>query len=408
MSPRARVLRFVSVLAALLSIAWFGAVVWLRRALAPVEARLVEDVAACLPQRLERKGWVDPPEPGWFGAELPDALAALREPLKKGLGPTLHGEAPGARRLREEVEAGTRPLSALPPPWPEALDEGRAGLRALLLASRAAQGGVPEALGVLGDPRDPLLADAWPLLRGAGILAALEVRRQLDEGAVPGAVATCLDALAVGRELSNSGAVIGRMVAVGSALELVPPCAQALGRATPSDRELAASALALLRAGTPSFPALMKRDGTGAQLQLFGGVASEPTQTRLPAWVRTRPGGAESGSLFVARERLLLEHAWVRWSTWSAALLAAANDPALLAQAAAALDAERSASRNPLLREAALPDWPRVERRHRDGLALLDLLIEAARGSSTRTLTHALLARGDDEPDQVVIQVRAR
>ena len=408
MSPRARVLRFVSVLAALLSLAWLGTVIHFRRALAPIEAALVDDVAASQPLRQERRAWVDPPEPGWFGAELPAALDALREPLQKPLGRSLHDEPPPLRRLRREVAAGEKPFAALPPPWLFALDEGRVGLQALLLASRAAQGGLPEPLGPLGDPRDPLLADAWPLLRGAEILAALEVRRQLDEGAVPGAVTTCLGALAVGRELSSSGAVIGRMVAVGALLELVQPCAQALGRAIPEDRDAALAALTLLRETTPSFAAVMKRDNAGAQLRLFGGVASEPTQTRLPAWVRTRPGGAESGSLFVARQRLLLEHAWVRWSAWSAELLTAARYDDRMEKAVAAIDAECAGSWNPLLRAASPPDWRRLAWRHGDGLALLDLLIEAARGKAERTSSWPLHARDDDEPAKIVIQIRAR
>ncbi len=402
MTPRARVVRAVAVLAALLAVAWFGATIWLRRQLEPIELRLLADVQAVLPQRMVRTPHLLE-GPGWFGDELPSALEDLHAPLSP-----LLGERPEVGKLRRAVTAGTAPWEQLPGPWAEALDAGHAGLQTLLLATRLEKGGIPEGLGVLGSPRDPL-QEAWPLVRAAGKLAALEVARLESEGAVPLAVRTCLDALAVSRELSASGAVLGRMVAVGWVRELFYPCARALDRALPEQQRLAAAQLSLLRKAVPRFPELVRRDATGAQLQLFGGVASEPTQVKLPVWVREqRFGQASSGITLAPVLRLKLLHAWLVWLRGIDRVTAAGEDPQRVAAATVAAAQESDASWNELARAAGPPAWPRLLATHLDGLRLLDLLGQIARANEPETFTLRLESPPEGEPGEVSFRTRPR
>ena len=405
MTPRARVVRTVAVLAALLAVGWFGATIWLRRQLEPTEQRLLEGVQALLPQRMVRTPHVLD-GPGWFGDELPSALEALHAPLSPLF--TGSGEPPETARVRRAVTAGEAPWEQLPKQWAEALDAGHTGLQTLLLATHLEKGGIPEGLGVLGSPRDPL-QEAWPLLRAAGTLAALEVARLDGEGAVPLAVATCLDALAVSRELSASGAVVGRVVAVGWVRELFYPCARAIDRALPEQQRLAAAQLSLLRKAVPPFPELVRRDATGAQLQLFGGVATEPTQVKLPVWVREQRFGQASPGITVAPLlRLELLHAWITWLRGIDRVIAAGEDPRAVAAATEAAAQESAASWNPLARDAGPPAWPRVLAVHFDGLRLLELLGQIARANGPQTFTLKLDSPPAGEPGEVSFRTRAR
>jgi hypothetical protein len=402
MTPRARVVRAVAVLAALLSVAWFGATIWLRRQLEPSELRLLADVQALLPQRMVRTPHVLD-GPGWFGDELPSALEELHAPLSP-----LIAERPETGKLRRAVTAGSAPWEQLPKQWADALDAGHAGLQTLLLATHLEKGGIPEGLGVLGSPRDPL-QEAWPLLRTTGKLAGLEVARLESEGAVPLAVGACVDALAVARELSASGAVLGRMVAVGWERELFYPCARAIDRALPEQQRLAAAQLALLRKAVPKFPDLVRRDATGAQLQLFGGVLTEPTQVKLPVWVREqRFGQASPGITFAPVLRLELLHTWLVWLRGIDRVLAAGEDPRLLAAATEAAAQESASSWNELVRSAGPPAWPRVLAAHFDGLHLVALLEQIARADEPKTFTLQLESPPEGEPAEVSFRTRPR
>jgi hypothetical protein len=404
-TPRARVVRALAVVCALLSVAWFGTTVWLRRQLEPVELRLLADVQALLPQRMVRAPHVQP-DPGWFGDEVPGALEALHEPLTPFFAGD--GERPEAGKLRRAVTSGKAPYAELPKQWADAVDAGHTGLQTLLLATHLEKGGIPEGLGVLGSPRDPL-QEAWPLLRAAGKLAALEVARLESEGAVPLAVVTCIDALAVSRELSASGAVVGRMVAVGWVRELFYPCARAIDRALPEAQGRAAAQLSLLRKAVPPFTELVRRDAIGAQLQLFGGVASEPTQVKLPVWVREQRFGAASPGVTVAPVlRLKLLHTWLVWLRGIDLVLAAGDDPQKVAAATAAAAKESAASWNELARAAGPPAWSRVLGTHRDGLRLLDLLEKIARAHEPETFAITLESPPEGEPADVSFSTRAR
>jgi hypothetical protein len=404
-TPRARVVRVVAVLGALLSVAWFGSTIWLRRQLEPTEERLLADVQALLPQRMVRTPHALE-GPGWFGDELPAALEALHAPLSPLFSGS--GERPETGRLRRAVTAGKAPWEELPKQWAEALDAGHTGLQTLLLATHLEKGGIPEGLGVLGSPRDPL-QEAWPLLRAAGKLAALEVARLDSEGAVPLAVSTCVDALAVSSELSASGAVVGRMVAVGWVRELFHPCSRAIDRALPEQQRLAAAQLSLLRKEVPRFPDLVRRDATGAQLQLFGGVATEPTQVKLPTWVREqRFGQASPGIGFAPVLRLKLLHAWTVWLRGIDRVLAAGEDPQAVAAATEAAAQESAASWNELARAAGPPAWSRVLAAHLDGLRLLDLLGQIARANEPQTFTLKLESPPEGEPAEVSFRTRPR
>ena len=405
MTPRVRVVRAVAVLAALLAVAWLSATVWLRRQLEPTEQRLLEGVQALLPQRMVRTPHLLE-GPGWFGDELPSALEALHGPLSPLFSGA--GELPETGRLRRTVTAGKAPWEQLPKQWAEALETGHTGLQTLLLATRLEKGGIPEGLGVLGSPRDPL-QEAWPLLRASGKLAALEVARLGAEGAVPLAVATCLDALAVSRELSASGAVLGRMVAVGWVRELFYPCARAIDRALPEQQRLAAAQLSLLRKAVPRLPELVRRDATGAQLQLFGGVATEPTQVRLPVWVREQRYGQASPGITVAPvQRLKLLHAWRVWLRGIDLVIAASEDPQAVTAATEAAARESAGSWNDLARAAGPPTWPRVLAVHLDGLRLLDLLVQIARANEPETFALVINAPPEGEPQEVSFRTRSR
>jgi hypothetical protein len=199
------------------------------------------------------------------------------------------------------------------------------------------------------------------------------------------------------------------MVAVGYVRELFHPCATAIDRALPDDQARAAAVLAVFLKAVPPFPDLVRRDATGAQLQLFGGVATEPTQVKLPVWVREQRFGVSSpGVTFAPVLRLKLLHTWLVWVRGIDGVIAAGEDPAKVAAATDAAARESAASWNELARSAGPPAWPRVLAAHRDGLHLLDLLEQIARANAPQTFALPLESPPEGEPGEVSFRTRPR
>jgi hypothetical protein len=402
-SPRLRLLRLLAVFTAAVGALWFGALLWQRRDLGPIEDRLVAAAALVAPERA-RATHVDVPEPGWFGESIPFVLEALA-PARARLAES--GEQADASR--RAVLAGSKTFDELDPAWRDALEEAHPGLLLLQQATHREKGGLPRELGPLGDPGEPLAAVAWAQLRIATRFAALEVTRLSSVGAVPAALLACIDGLAVARDLSVPGAMAGRLLAVSLIGELVQPCGRAFGQSIPADRARAALLLDRVAKESPPLSAYVAAEGVPLQLHLFGAVMAPVAQRQLPSWVFERWSAGRIGFGPSPPQRLLLRHAWIRCAGYLAQLdeAAADDDVAALLERAAGIAADAAASWNPALRALQLPDWELAAHRHVDGIHLVELLARAAHAEWDQTLRRPLLAPADGEPREVVLVVRA-
>jgi hypothetical protein len=404
LSPRLRLLRLLAVFAAVIGALWFGALLWQRRDLGPIEDRLVAAVALASATERTRSTHVDAPQPGWFGESIPFVLEALAPARAR-----LAEASKQADRSRRDVLSGGKPFDELDPSWRDALEEAHPGLLLLQQATHRRQGGLPRELGPLGDPGEPLVAEAWAQLRTATQLAALEVARLSSIGAVPAALLACVDGLAIARDLSVPGAMAGRLLAVALISELVQPCGRAFGQSIPADRARAALLLDRVAKDPPPLSAYVAAEAVPLQLHLFGAVMPPVAQRQLPAWVFERWSAGRIGFGPSPPQRLLLRHAWIRCAGYLAQLdeAAADDDADALLEQAARIGADAGASWNPALRALRLPDWELAAHRHLDGLHLLELLARAAHAEWDQTLRRPLLAPIDGEPKEVVLEVRA-
>lgn len=273
-----------------------------------VVAEVHERIAAA--RRVVRPSHVDPPVPGTLG----EALGPLMPELI-----ALHDSEP---KLPDEVDAtcidvrnGVRPLSELPRKCREALDRGRPLMQRALRASRAEVGGMPEGLRIFDDPQHPyqrtLLSPLMRILK----LAALEARFQTARGEADAALETCLDGLALARDLSYGNALVGAMVSATSHGLLFFACSEALDRASPEGWHRAEVALRRIRPGVAPLSTAIRDERAYMPLYLAGALFDRSQLDALPAGARTLAAQMSTQTLasmtmppFLAREALL--HAW--------------------------------------------------------------------------------------------------
>jgi len=177
-------------------------------------------------------------------------------------------------------------------------------------------------------------------------LAALETMLLVAQGQASLAVDTCLDALAVSRELSLGGGLHGLQLAISSQQLAHGPCAAALDKAPEERRRQALGQLALLSGGWPAPSAVLREEAVFEQLATFGPDFFPPEAlVRLPPagrdLIRSRGGWV----YFTSRigHPVLRRYLWRRNSAVFDAMVAAADlPPDKRRQAFLGIDAEHS------------------------------------------------------------------
>jgi hypothetical protein len=250
------------------------------------------------------------------------AVLALPRPVPESLhGPEEGDDAAGARALKalrercREVASGKAPLEALPPACREVLEEGREVMRRVLAATHAEVGGLPAGAGSLSRRGSASGESGMAALGRVVELAALESRLLLAEGRREQAVDTCLDALALSRELSLGGALHGGALSASSHELAYRPCAAALDAAPLAAKRQALVRLQRLREGLPPLSSLLREEAVFHQLATFGLEFLPPeVLSRLPASGRALVESQGGWTYFPARfgHPLLRRYVWRR------------------------------------------------------------------------------------------------
>jgi hypothetical protein len=199
--------------------------------------------------------------------------------------------------------------------------------------------------------------------------AALESRRVLAAGHPEQAVDTCLDALALSRELSLGGGLHGGKLSASAQEIAYRPCAAALDAAPLGRKQQALEQLARLWEGLPPPSALLREESVFEQLAVFG-----PEFLPMEAISRLPPAGrtliSSRGGWFYFSSHLghplLRQYLWRRNVSLFDAMVSKADlPPAERQRAFARLDADHA-----LL--AGLPGAVHAMEYHRE-LAPLDI-----------------------------------
>ncbi|HZH76979.1 MAG TPA: hypothetical protein VEY88_13180 [Archangium sp.] len=322
-------LLLVSLTTLLLSV---GLVLGLRLRTGPRVERLVRDARVLETEAFPRPSHVSPALPGTFAQAL--------EPLRRDLS---EARMDGYRLVSEgqdscgPVISGQEPFTSLPTDCAQALERWRTLVRHVLEATRAEQGGLPRA------EREPMVAGFvyWDLrhalpstmpvnpdLLFLARLAALEIRFLVDWGQKTEAVDVCLDALALGREMTLGSGVEGRLLSAKAQELAYPPCAAALAAAPVERQRQALEQLTRLRQGWPALDHAVRAEAVACQLYTYGGLLSPEQLDLLPPAARSIAEGTgfrwdeNVGSQLMARDM------WRLTSEWFEAMEMAATRPA--------------------------------------------------------------------------------
>lgn len=298
-----------------------GALTFLLLRTGPLAARLIREANALESASYPRPAHVPSPTPGTFAQAMAPHLAALVAAFQAE--PQLTGALGEQCR---DVANGTAPPSTLPPECRQRLERDRELLHRVLAATHAEAGGLPEGLGVPSSPAHPLQEHGMTALLYAVRLAALETRLQLDAGQADAAVDTCLDALALGRDMALGGGILGRMASCTAQGMAFRPCAAALDAASVARKQQALDELASLRAGLPPFSRSVHEESVQMQLLVYAPLFfSDEERGQL------RPRAARMmdvpGFTLLPGPRLMLPLRWKHSAAASDALEASADLP---------------------------------------------------------------------------------
>ncbi|MGZ3460315.1 MAG: hypothetical protein ACXU86_17645 [Archangium sp.] len=278
-----------------------------------------------------------------------------------------------------EVREGKRPLAELPRECREALEQGRPLMQRVLRTSRAEAGGLPEGLRALDDPHHPNQRVGMVALQNILKLAALDIRFQLEAGQADAALETCLDGLALARDLAAGSTLLGAMVSAAGHGILFPPCSEALNHASLKDVQRAEVALRHIREGQAPLSSALRYERVYMPLAVAGWQLDRGQLEALPAGARAlATQNLATLDIPPVVGPLLLRHAWLKMMELTGQAMPLMDLPA--AQRSARLAAVAKAagnSLNPLLRM----DWPDYERyaaRADKQRAQLDLLLALA------------------------------
>ncbi|NOJ91737.1 hypothetical protein HMI51_02095 [Corallococcus coralloides] len=279
-----------------------------------LEQRLLREVNTLTHAEHPRPAHLTATRPGTFG----DAMVPLLPKLLQRARATPASSAAEAATL-EAVTEGRAPVTDLPAPRLEALEQGLPLLRQVLAATHAESGGLPEDLRPLAGPevsrRDALIH----ALRHVVEDAALETRRLVSRGEADPAVDTCLDTLALSRELALGGGLVGQRLSAAGYARMWRPCTDAIDAASLSRKRQAISQLTRLHEGFPPVSLTLHEESVAAQLHAFRDLLSEDTRAALPPTWSDAPGQPSALS-----RRLQ----WRQWVEDADRLLAVADQPA--------------------------------------------------------------------------------
>jgi hypothetical protein len=226
---------------------------------------------------------VTPSVPGTFAQQV---APELEEVLR------LYSERPGALGAGASgspclgVIEGQEPVSAMPSVCREEWKKGRELVARVLAATHAEEGGLPEELGDLASPEHPYAVKGRLALLYLLQLAALETRMQLAEGQVAQAVDTCLDTLALSRELTLGGGLIGQLHSAAGHGLVYRPCAEALDAAPLERKRAAVAQLSRLAEGFLPWSEMLKQESVTMQLLYFGELMPAELLAALPEGAR--------------------------------------------------------------------------------------------------------------------------
>jgi len=208
---------------------------------------------------IERLSHVPNPTPGVAGDAMLPALERLNS-LIKPMGLRID---PACLR----VARGQAAWSSLPIRCRTAVTATLPIWQALLAATHARLAGGPDGFSIgRGDPasshhRDPAVTD-YLYLGSATYLLVLALREQLERGQVSEALSTCVDGLALGRDLAHGGHHLQVRWGASMQFQLLQPCIAALEAGDAAGRRDALARIEAVRAGMPAFADLILNDST--------------------------------------------------------------------------------------------------------------------------------------------------
>ena len=292
-----------------------------------------------------------------------------------------------ARQLCIKIRKGREPFHRLPRECASLLDAHRSAVHAALMATHSQKMDLPRGVRVLD-------ADFWGHESGSSVplqyavkAATFDLWRSMsgyrpvdDTGIGRGtspvewetAINTCLDILAIGRLLSDSGGFVGVMLADASVEVPFFACAGALNGAPTEEKLRAKGQLLSIRDSLRSFDDALADETVFSELAYARAAFSAAELSRLPAegqgLVRAHP------STLAVWQRSLAPLALRHLLRERDSLLATASLPPMeRAQSLKRLGAEAASSWNPLRREAGF-DASQFYSRHRHTVAMLDAL----------------------------------
>ncbi|GMU04739.1 hypothetical protein [Corallococcus caeni] len=338
-----------------------------------LEERLLREVNTLTHAEHPRPVHVTPARPGTFG----DAVEALRPALLQQARET---PAPSAAEAatRKAVTEGHAPVTDLPASSHEALERGRPLMRRVLAATHAESGGLPEDLRPLSGPESSRRDALLQALRNVVEEAALETRLLVSRGEADQAVDTCVDTLALSRELALGGGLLGQRLSATGYGRVWRACADALDAASLARKREAISQLTRLQEGFPPVSLTLHEEAVAAQLHAFRDLLSDEARAGLP------PSWFDAPSLPGALSRRLQ---WRQWVEDADRLLAVADQPA--EDRRRSLEALEALKRGEFLRQAEAP----AVRLSPEDVEALDL--RALRSEALIALTEVDVARAE-------------
>jgi hypothetical protein len=312
--------------ALLIILASLGGLAYLQLRTGPVAQRLIREATELERTTYPRPAHVPSPRPGTFADALKPHLDALMRAYEAQ--PRLVGTL--AQQCREVTDGKVAP-EALPPECRQVLERDRELVRQLLAATHVREGGLPEGLDLLSEPSHPSQRHGLLVVLHVVRLAALETRLLLAEGQVEAAVDTCLDTLALSRDVSLGGGLVGRMVSATGYDMAWKPCAAALDAASPARKRQAAAQLARLREGLPSFALTLRQEAVYLQLNYHAHLllSGEERAALSPRAARLSAAGPVPGSFIPQGAALAMRLDWRATVGTFDALVDAADLPAL-------------------------------------------------------------------------------
>ncbi|RKH15303.1 hypothetical protein D7V97_00405 [Corallococcus sp. CA053C] len=297
----------------LIVLACLGALAYQHLRTDALEARLLHEVNTLTHAEHPRPAHVTPTRPGTFGTAVSSLLPALLR-RTRDLPPLSEEDAARC----EAVTEGRSLVTELPAACREALEQDRPLMRQVLAATHAESGGLPEELRPLSGPDVAGRDAAAQALRRVVEQAALETRLLVARGEADAAVDTCVDALALSRELALGGGLVGQRLSAYGYGRTWRACADALDAASVPRKRKATAQLTRLHEGFPPVSLSLHEESVAAQLTTFRDLLSDDARAELPpAWL---DAPALPGALSRRRQ-------WRQWVTDADRLRAVVDQP---------------------------------------------------------------------------------